>query len=197
MRVVKHKSETVRETVDARARRTRAQIDAAFVDLLHRRAYESIRVSDIAKKARVGRATFYAHYDSKDALLRSQFSRIVEPMIRFRPADPCPFDCTALFSHILTARRIYRSLAGTHVVRECFEHCIAALIEQGSLQLTVPVPAVSRLVASSLQSFMGWWLEHEASDSAAQMQITWSAIVGGGLGGIRSGAAASASSRRP
>ena len=183
---MKHKSKSVREPGDARTRRTRTRIDAAFVDLLHRRAYESIRVSDIARKARIGRATFYAHYDSKDALLRSQFSRVVEPMIVLRPADPCPFDCTALFSHVLSARRLYRSLAGARVIRECFEHCMRTLLEECSLQLSVPVPAVSRLVASSLHSFVDWWLEHEADGSAERMQLTWSAIVGGGLGGIRS-----------
>ncbi len=186
MQTSKHKSESVPDRADARALRTRARIDAAFIELLHGRSYESIRVSDIAKKARIGRATFYAHHDSKDTLLRSQFIRIVEPMIRLRPADPCPFDCTALFAHILSARRLYRSLAGARAIRECFEIRLRSLLDQSALRFTMPAPALSFIVASSLTSFLDWTLAHEADDSAAHIQSTWSAVVGGGLGSIRS-----------
>ena len=88
MALIKHKSVSVshvhgeRESKkkDERVVRSRKRLDAAFVELLHRRAYGNMRVSDIAKKAGVGRATFYAHYPSKDHLLRSQFDRFVAPM---------------------------------------------------------------------------------------------------------------------
>src|SRR5438552_2594273 len=85
---------------DQRVVRTRKRVDAAFVELLHRRAYGNIRVSDITRKAGVGRATFYAHYSSKDDLLRSQFNRIVAPMLVMTPGDACPLDATALFAHL-------------------------------------------------------------------------------------------------
>ena len=60
------------QPADIRAVRTRQQINSAFVMLMHRRSYDSMRVSDITRKAGVGRATFYAHFTSKDDLLRSQ-----------------------------------------------------------------------------------------------------------------------------
>src|SRR5208282_3885001 len=134
---MKHKSESVPNRGDARTRRTLARIDDAFVQLLYVRSYEAIRVSDIAKKARIGRATFYAHYDSKGSLLRSRFMRVIEPMILLRPADPCLFDCTALFAHILSARRLYRSVAGARVIRDCIENRLRTLLEQSSLPLAV------------------------------------------------------------
>jgi AcrR family transcriptional regulator len=70
MAVTKQKSASVSQRrasqrKDERVRRTRMRIDAAFVDLLHRRAYGNIRVSEIVKKAGVGRPTFYAHYSTK------------------------------------------------------------------------------------------------------------------------------------
>jgi AcrR family transcriptional regulator len=185
MEPAKHKSESVSDRADARALRSRARIDAAFVEILHGRSYASIRVSDIAKKAKIGRATFYAHFDSKDALLRSQFSRRVEPMILLRAADPCPFDCTALFEHILSARRIYRSLAGARVVRECFEVRLLALLNESPLRFAIPAPALAFLLASSLTSFLEWRVAHESDDTAGRMQASWSALVGGGLGAIR------------
>lgn len=183
---MKQKSESVPNRSDARIRSTLTRIDDAFVQLLHGRSYEAIRVSDIAKKARIGRSTFYAHYVSKDSLLRSQFMRVIEPMILLRPGDHCLFDCTALFAHVLSARRLYRSFAGARVIRDCLENRFRALLEQSSIPLAVPLPAVSCTLASSLNSFLDWWLEHEADNSALRMQSMWSTVVGGGLGGVRS-----------
>ena len=128
---MKHKSASVsnldrsRTQSDRRVLRTRRQIDAAFVSLLHRRSYGNIRVSDITRKAAVGRATFYAHYDSKDDLLMSQFRRIVAPMFVAKLNSACPLDATAFLAHVTTAPRIYKALMGPEsgkaprILREC------------------------------------------------------------------------------
>lgn len=103
------------------------RIDAAFVELLHRRAYGDIRVSDIVKKARVGRPTFYAHYATKDNLLRSQFERIVAPMLTPVSTQPASLDATRLFEHVYNSRHLYKALMGPgggtapRVLRACFE----------------------------------------------------------------------------
>jgi AcrR family transcriptional regulator len=115
MPLTKHKSANVSKVEPKNANRdrrvvhTRKQIDAAFVDLLHRRSYGNIRVSDITKKAGVGRATFYAHYASKDDLLMSQFQRIVAPMLAATPQDACPLNAVAFLAHVKGAPRIYKS----------------------------------------------------------------------------------------
>jgi hypothetical protein len=59
-RVTIQKSQSVAQNVDPRAEKTRVLITTSFVALLSRRSYDRIRVSDITRKARVGRATFYA-----------------------------------------------------------------------------------------------------------------------------------------
>src|SRR5689334_14210029 len=139
MGVVKQKSATVskaqsRSTEDQRVRRTRAQIDAAFVELLHRRAYGNIRVSDITKKARIGRATFYAHYVGKDELLRSQFERIVSPMLASAPETPARVDALYLFAHIGSSPEIYKAFMGSdggsapRILRQCFEKRIREIL---------------------------------------------------------------------
>ena len=143
-------------------------------------------MSDIIRKARIGRATFYAHYDSKDSLLCSQFMRVIEPMIILRPDDDCLFDCTPLFAHILSARRLYRSFAGARVIRDCLENRFRTLLEQSRMALPVPVPAVSCMIASSLSSFLDWWIKNDADNSAIRMQSMWGTVVGGGLVSVRS-----------
>ena len=108
--VVKDAVKGIVKPVDLRVARTRGQIDAAFVAMLHRRAYVGIRVGDIARKAGVGRATFYAHYATKHDLLQSQLRRIVCPMIVATHDSACPIDATALFAHLAASPRIYHGL---------------------------------------------------------------------------------------
>lgn len=55
--------------IDPRAARTRILIQEAFLSLASEKKFESITVKDIAERASVNRATFYAHYEDKYTLL--------------------------------------------------------------------------------------------------------------------------------
>jgi AcrR family transcriptional regulator len=57
--------------LDPRIKRTRKLLTQAFVDLMHEKGFQSITVQDIADRAEVNRATFYAHYEDKYDLLDS------------------------------------------------------------------------------------------------------------------------------
>jgi AcrR family transcriptional regulator len=186
------------EKRDERVVRTGQRIDAAFVELVHRKAYGSIRVSDITKKAGVGRATFYAHYKSKDELLRSQFERIVAPMLAIRRGPGCPLDATALFAHVQTSPRVYKSLtAGAEaggaprVLRQCFEKraeealvARAAMANANGLARDLSRAILRRFVATTLLAAIASWLEHGAHESPQHLQALFSKLVGEGLRGV-------------
>jgi AcrR family transcriptional regulator len=57
------------EALDPRIRRTRELLQQALAKLLENREFEKISVQDITDAATVNRATFYAHYPDKFALL--------------------------------------------------------------------------------------------------------------------------------
>jgi AcrR family transcriptional regulator len=57
------------ERVDPRTRRTQALLQDAFVQLLGEKSFEALTVQDITARATVNRATFYAHFADKYALL--------------------------------------------------------------------------------------------------------------------------------
>jgi AcrR family transcriptional regulator len=188
--VAKHKSASVshrrqKPPDDERVRRTRANLDAAFVALLHRRAYGDIRVSDITKKAGIGRATFYAHYQAKDDLLRSQFNRIVAPMLVVSPADPAVIEATALLNHVRGATRLYLSLMGIEggnaprILRECFAERVHHLLPSiGSPRQNKLTTLTSpRFIAATLVTVIECWLQQGAKESPQQVQTLFSDLV--------------------
>lgn len=62
--------------MDKRIRKTRTAIREAFVRLMQKKEYDAITVTDISEEAEINRKTFYAHYETKEAL----YAQIVEEM---------------------------------------------------------------------------------------------------------------------
>jgi AcrR family transcriptional regulator len=190
--LMKHKSQSVSKRPgdasarmrDARVARTRQQIDQAFVALLFHRSYRSLRVSDITRKAGVGRATFYAHFRSKDELLRSQVGRILMPMLKASPGSPFLLDCRGLFIHVRDAPQLFRSImgggegSGAHVVRAAME---SLLSNRSAVAGNLPTPLVKRFVISTLLTVISQGLQPNAVDSGEEMQRQFEKLVGSGL----------------
>jgi len=62
-------SKLVEKHEDPRVSRTHKLITRAFVDLMAEKMFQSITIQDIADRATVNRATFYAHFEDKFDLL--------------------------------------------------------------------------------------------------------------------------------
>ena len=60
--------------MDRRQKKTRNAIFKAFTTLLSQKDFAHITVGEIIELADVGRATFYAHFETKDFLLK-EFSQ--------------------------------------------------------------------------------------------------------------------------
>ena len=68
--------------IDPRVKRTRKLLLDAFISLISEKSFEDITVQDIAARATVNRATFYAHFVDKyalvDNLIREDFAQLLQ-----------------------------------------------------------------------------------------------------------------------
>ena len=94
--------------MDRRKRKTREAIFIAFTELLAKKDFTQITVGEIIEKADVGRATFYAHFETKDFLLKELcgelFCHIFDTMKEEKAEHRHIFDCDApdsVFLHLL------------------------------------------------------------------------------------------------
>lgn len=64
--------------IDLRVKRTNKMIIDAFFELVEEKGYESVTIQDIAKKAMINRATFYAHFKDKQDLYEQMFDFAID-----------------------------------------------------------------------------------------------------------------------
>jgi len=62
---------------DRRAMRSKRLIIGALRELILEKDYKKISVSDIVERADIGRATFYAHFEDKEALSHFMFDQLL------------------------------------------------------------------------------------------------------------------------
>ena len=94
--------------MDRRQRKTREAIFEAFTKLLSEKSFNQITVGEIIKEADIGRATFYAHFETKDFLLKELceelFCHIFDSMNDEHEDHRHIFSCDApnsVFLHLL------------------------------------------------------------------------------------------------
>jgi len=89
------------EKLDLRVKRTRGLILGAFESLIAEKGFESISVQDVTDQAQVNRATFYAHFADKYALLDYSISQKFMQEIEKRTLSACHYTNDNLRNMIL------------------------------------------------------------------------------------------------
>lgn len=89
--------------MDRRQRKTRDAIFRAFIALLAQKHYSQITVEQIISAADVGRATFYAHFETKDYLLKDLCRELFDHVFAAETGDAAGglFACDASGSAFL------------------------------------------------------------------------------------------------
>jgi AcrR family transcriptional regulator len=82
---------TLEKKTDPRVIRTRGLILDAFGDLLAERNFENISVQDVTERAQINRATFYAHFQDKYALLDYFIDQTFNEALEKRTLSACTY----------------------------------------------------------------------------------------------------------
>ena len=90
------------EKLDPRVKRTRNLILQSFNDLLAEKSFDAISVQDVTDRAQINRATFYAHFEDKYALLDYWVQQQFRKEIETRVLDACHYTTDNLRILILT-----------------------------------------------------------------------------------------------
>ena len=182
---------------DRRTQRTQQALMDALLDLLKVKHYDAISVKDIIEKANVGRSTFYAHYQTKDDLLKSGFERVLDMLLEQLVFDECEqnitLDTAPLFRHAQDHARLFRTLAwgssfelitmqGQAALGEKFlQHLSPFVYAVG--QPTVPLSVLAYSLAGSILLLLKWWLENDMPNSPETMDSIFQRLI---MPGIRS-----------
>lgn len=101
---------------------------SAFVELMLTRGYELVSAREIARKANVGRSTFYLHFASKDELLKESLKFPSRALAGCVSGDLTPEQLARLLDHF----REQRDLNGAFFsdpIRTLWVKCLATLIQ--------------------------------------------------------------------
>jgi AcrR family transcriptional regulator len=147
--------------VDPRVTRTRKLIRDALLSLLAEKTFESISVQDIAERATVNRATFYAHYTDKFALLDALVREDVREALLLD--DPTP--ATSTRALLASVGKSVFAFVGKH--RRCkvdpdfepqFERAVEAEFTEFMQRYFTHCTAM--LIASAIVGAAMYWRHH-------------------------------------
>lgn len=183
---------------DRRVERTQELLLNALVSLLMERGYEKLTIQNLLDQAGIGRATFYAHFQSKEDLLSRSIARLQADLTgqwksaattKENPPERLGFTLP-FFRHLESHRRIYHTTIGREsewtvelhmqrmlreLVREdlCRHHKGQA--SAAALDLAV------RYVVGALWAVVIWWMESKKPSPPEEINLIFQRLTFAGL----------------
>jgi AcrR family transcriptional regulator len=178
---------------DRRVQRTRGLLLEALAKLISERGYERLTIQTILDEANIGRATFYAHFESKDALLEASLGNLRAWLVHqasLRQHEPLGLTLP-LFEHLKSHSAIYHMSVGRRgevTVGRQFRVMLRALIREEVMRSSVAsggeeaVRMTTEFLVGSLWSTVVWWMKSGQLVPAEEMDRRYRGMVLRGIG---------------
>lgn len=183
--------------MDRRQKKTRAAIFNAFIDILSKKQYNQITVGEIIEKADVGRATFYAHFETKDFLLKDLceelFCHIFDSTEDGGEKHKHIFDCEAPSSVILhllqhlqkNDNNILKLLAGENneLFLRYFKENLKELIQkqpqifENKRNRVIPNDYWINHVSATFVETIKWWIDNGMKESSETLSQYFMSVI--------------------
>ena len=171
--------------MDRRQRKSREAIFEAFSDLLSCKSFYQITVGEIIERADIARATFYAHFETKDDLLKQLcgelFCHVFDSAVDSGRDHRHIFSCEApdsVFLHLLRHLQkndyhILDLLSGQNndLFLKHFRTGLAGLIESRLDEMGIygaemlPRDYLVNHIAGTFIETVRWWVDHRLQES--------------------------------
>lgn len=183
--------------MDRRQQKTRNAIFQALTSLLNSRNYSTITVQDIIDTANIGRSTFYAHFDTKDDLLKALCRELFDHII-FTAIDKqdthglyaCSNAPNSLICHVLKHLQendnnilTLLSCENNDIFLRYFKTGMAELVriqflsDSGGRSSTVPQDFLINHISGSFVEMVQWWLETGRKQSPEELDTYFRAVI--------------------
>jgi AcrR family transcriptional regulator len=159
-------------TSNVRARKTRAKLVAAYQELTEE-SHHRVTVGDVVRQAKVNRTTFYAHFESIEALAVEAFADLAETItsehLRRRAdggrREPSLASLEETLHYVAERRELYLELLGHgstpffNAIEDAFALRTAGLLRTiGALPDDRDVEVAARFIAAGTVGVIAQWL---------------------------------------
>ena len=185
-------------TIDRRVARTQTLLHNALLSLLRGKDYDAITVEDLCSKAKIGRSTFYAHYASKDELLRARLKHLRDTLLERRreaatrhTAHKGLLFSGIMFEHAYEHAHLHRHLLGNRggsIAFAMIHEMLAELVgdETASAGRAPGSDALFRdfsvaYIVGAFMAVMDWWMKHAKTLSPQRIDALFQRAVAEGI----------------
>ena len=183
--------------MDRRQQKSRQAIFEAFVRLLARKNYNKITVQEIIDEANVGRTTFYAHFETKDTLLKEMCTELFDHVFSDRPGVEVAHDYAlsegdsrTIVSHILyhlrdNGKNLSKLIMGesSEVFLVYFRQYLDKMVYShllGGIEHTnkkVPESFLKNHISGSFVNMVQWWINNGMKESPEELADYFLAVI--------------------
>lgn len=178
--------------MDRRQKKTRDAILTVFSELLEHTSYEKITVQAIIDRADVGRTTFYAHFKTKDELLRELcemlFAHIRHYMLE-QEGNCGGFDGgDSVFCHLLRhLQRNDHNILGLlscensdlflRYFKDQLSELVRRLLRENHVQTDVPEDFLVNHITCSFVEMVRWWVQSRSTLTPEQLSRYFASVI--------------------
>lgn len=174
--------------MDRRQQKTREAIFRALSTLLEKKRYNHITVQDIIDEANIGRSTFYAHFETKDELLKTMcadifghvFSNdlITEKTHDFSGNNGLEAKLTHILYHLKDSKKDIIGILSCEsgdLFLNYFKQYLGGIINtelisrKGSRKVNVPDDFLVNHIAGSFVNLVQWWIKNDLTPSPEEL----------------------------
>lgn len=183
--------------MDRRQQKTRDAIFEAFGALLSTKSYSKITIQDIIDGANVGRTTFYAHFETKDTLLKELCEDLFAHVFSEELSVESTYDFSmktgnphAMITHILyhlldNKRNIIGILTRESgdlflgFFRQYLNELLAARLLSGSdlSRIGIPYDFLVNHISSSFVGMVQWWIKGKLQQNPEELADYFMTVI--------------------